>query len=51
MKTETVRIKLVNKEGNQTTDKFAFIDIPVTTYEILFNQIFIVEDFGCIFLN
>lgn len=51
MKTETVRIKLVNKEGNQTTDQFAFIDIPVTTYEILFNQIFIVEDFGCIFLN
>ncbi|CAL2079553.1 hypothetical protein [Tenacibaculum sp. 190524A02b] len=51
MKTETVKIKLVNKEGSETTNEFIFIDIPLVSNEALFNQVFMVKDFGCVFLS
>ena len=51
MKTETIKIKLVNKNGNEATSQYIFIEIPVVSNEILFNQVYMVKDFGCVFLN
>ena len=46
-----IRIKLVNKEGNQALDQFVFIKIPIVSHEDLFNQVYMIKDFGCVFLS
>ncbi|WP_408043932.1 hypothetical protein [Tenacibaculum litopenaei] len=51
MKTETIKIKLVSKEGYEALNRFIFIEIPVVSNEVLFNQVFMVKDFGFVFLN
>ncbi len=50
MKMQTIRIKLVDKR-TQTTGKFVFVKIPVVSNDMLFNLIYMVKDFGCVFLN
>ncbi len=51
MKTETVKIKLVNKEEENTTNQFVFAEIPIVSNDTLYNQVYMVKDFGCVFLS
>ena len=51
MKTETVKIKLVNKEEGTIANQFVFVEIPIVSSDTLYNQVYMVKDFGCVFLS
>ncbi|WP_440881235.1 hypothetical protein [Tenacibaculum sp. C7A-26P2] len=51
MKTEVIKIKLVNKNGFEATQNYMLIEIPIVSNEALFNQVFMIRDFGCVFLS
>ena len=51
MKTEVIKIKLVNKNGYEATQNYVLIEIPKVSNDALFDQIYRVKDFGYVFLN
>ena len=51
MRTEVIKIKLVNQNGYEATQNYVFIEIPLVSNEVLFNQVYMIKDFGCVFLS